>query len=80
MDKNKYTVKIQPARVGFISSVGKKTLLYIPGDTEEFWMGWSPEPTYWRPTEAWAIRRAARKQRRLIAQDHRVCQKREVVV
>lgn len=70
MTENRYGVKVRPCRVGHLASVSKETLLTAP-DLEPWWMGWSPEPSYWRPTEAWAIRRARRKRLRLEQADAR---------
>lgn len=78
MTESRYTVKVRPSRLGFTSSVSKETKVTTPLDLNDRWIGWSPEPTYWRLTESWAIRRAARKRRRLMAKDRRVSQTREV--
>lgn len=64
----RYTVTVQPVRIGWVSKVPKKTLMTWP---DKFWIGWTPEPTFWRPTKNWAINRAERKRRCLIASDAR---------
>ena len=64
LSRERYAVKVRPCRIGHLATVSKETLLTAPG-LDPWWMGWSPEPFYWRPTEAWAVRRATRKRRRL---------------
>ncbi len=67
MKDTEYTVNVRPGKIGHVSSVAKRTRI---GDGD-FWVGWDPEPTFWRPTESWAIRRAAAKKRRMEASDAR---------
>lgn len=69
-EQNRYSVKVRPCQVGHLASVSKETLLDASG-MDPWWMGWSPEPSFWRPTEAWAIRRAQQKRLRLERADAR---------
>ncbi len=72
----RYTVSVRPARFGYVSAVAKKTQHVLPDDPktgipETYELGWGPEPSYWIPTKNWAIDRAERKRRTLMAQDKR---------
>lgn len=71
-DDTRYEVVVRPARWGHLADVDKVTTCGSWGDGEPWEMRWEPRPTYWRPTRAWALSRAQRKQRRLTAHEQRL--------
>lgn len=71
MTDTRYEVKVRPARVGYLSAVDKIVTEGRWSDGEPIEMRWTPVPTYWRPTRAWALAVARRKQQRLTAHEQR---------
>ncbi len=76
-----YDIKVWPARLGFHATVGMQTWMEGWEATETmpaidgWWLGWTPEPHYWRPTRAWALRRGVRKKNKMLKKDARLAKK-----
>lgn len=64
-----YSVQVRPRRVGWTSALHIQTDVGDPG--EPWWMIIEPIPTWWRPTEAWANRRALRELARIKQEETR---------
>lgn len=67
----RYEVEARPARFGHLAAVDRITTTGYSVSGHPYELHWTPRPTYWRPTRAWAIAVARRKQRRLTAHEQR---------